>query len=192
MPKATCSIPDCTKPSRARGWCFPHYQRWRRDGDVNYTGRTTEERFWLKVDKSGDCWAWKGAKSQLGYGSFFAEGVRVAAHRYSFSLHAGRPVAEGADIDHICRNPNCVRPSHLRETTRKQNKENHGGAQSNSKTGVRGVYFDSQRNAYVGVIGNNGRRINLGKFDTVEQAGAAVTAKRNELFTHNDADRITA
>jgi hypothetical protein len=192
MPQVTCSIPDCTKPSRARGWCWPHYQHWRRNGDAAYVAPTTEERFWAKVDKSGECWAWTGTASELGYGSFFADGDKVLAHRYSFSLAAGRPIIPGADIDHICRNPNCVRPSHLREATRKQNKENHGGAQVNSKTGVRGVYFDSQRNGYLAVIGHNGRRICLGKFDTVEAAGAAATAKRNELFTYNNADRIEA
>lgn len=28
-----CSIPDCGKPSRNRGWCVAHYTRWRRHGD---------------------------------------------------------------------------------------------------------------------------------------------------------------
>ncbi len=34
-----------------------------------------------------------------------------------------------------------------------------------------------------------GRAIHLGTFDTIAAASAAVTAKRLELFTHNDADR---
>lgn len=29
----TCSMPDCAKPSRQRGWCVAHYTRWRRYGD---------------------------------------------------------------------------------------------------------------------------------------------------------------
>ena len=28
-----CSIEDCTRPRRTRGWCDLHYGRWRRNGD---------------------------------------------------------------------------------------------------------------------------------------------------------------
>lgn len=34
MPNRTCSVKDCDKPHSARGWCRPHYQRWRKYGDV--------------------------------------------------------------------------------------------------------------------------------------------------------------
>lgn len=33
MPKRTCSITDCAKSLVARGWCWTHYQSWRRYGD---------------------------------------------------------------------------------------------------------------------------------------------------------------
>lgn len=29
----TCSIADCSKPLRARGWCVSHHQLWRKNGD---------------------------------------------------------------------------------------------------------------------------------------------------------------
>ena len=29
---ATCTIHDCPRPPIARGWCDPHYRRWRRHG----------------------------------------------------------------------------------------------------------------------------------------------------------------
>jgi hypothetical protein len=28
-----CSIPDCGKPARSRGWCKMHHNRWLRHGD---------------------------------------------------------------------------------------------------------------------------------------------------------------
>lgn len=31
--KALCSIPGCDKLACRKGWCSPHYQRWRRHGD---------------------------------------------------------------------------------------------------------------------------------------------------------------
>lgn len=32
MPE-TCTVPNCTHPVRARGWCATHWARWRRTGD---------------------------------------------------------------------------------------------------------------------------------------------------------------
>lgn len=34
MAKATCSVDTCDRPSKARGWCYSHWDRWRRLGDV--------------------------------------------------------------------------------------------------------------------------------------------------------------
>jgi len=33
MIERICSVEDCPDPARARGWCIPHYHRWRRHGD---------------------------------------------------------------------------------------------------------------------------------------------------------------
>lgn len=30
-----CSVPECCKPARARGWCKLHWKRWRQHGDPN-------------------------------------------------------------------------------------------------------------------------------------------------------------
>jgi hypothetical protein len=29
MANRTCSVPECDKPIKARGWCNPHYEQWR-------------------------------------------------------------------------------------------------------------------------------------------------------------------
>lgn len=190
MPKSTCSVPDCERPSRARKMCWAHYQQWRRTGSTEGRRLAPEVRFWSKVDKSGSCWTWMGALNHMGYGSFTEIGRKpTGAHRYSYELENG-PIANGIDIDHICHNPACVRPSHLRAATRKQNAEHRKGAQANSKTGVRGVYFESHRQKYLGIVGHNGKRHYAGSFDTIEEAGEAVTALRLALFTHNYRDRV--
>ena len=63
-----------------------------------------------------------------------------------------------------------------------------GGAQSAS--GVRGVHFRNDlRKPWVAVVTHNGKAVRVGSFNSVEEAEAAVIAKRNELFTHNDLDR---
>lgn len=81
------------------------------------------ERFWAKVDK-GDgsgCWEWRGAKQPNGYGSFAVGHNRVKrAHRVAFELVVG-PIHTGLEIDHLCRNPACVRPDHLEPVTKLEN-----------------------------------------------------------------------
>lgn len=78
-----------------------------------------EERFWSKVDKSGDCWIWT-AGTRRGYGQFYKDGRHQPSHRVSFESANG-PIPEGLVVDHICRNPSCVRPTHLRAVTQRQN-----------------------------------------------------------------------
>ena len=33
MPRKPCVIENCNTPQNARGWCYTHYNRWRRNGN---------------------------------------------------------------------------------------------------------------------------------------------------------------
>jgi hypothetical protein len=81
----------------------------------NAGGRDVAERFWLKVDRSGECWEWQGAKT-LGYGHFSLNKKAVKAHRVAYELTRG-PIPDGLVIDHLCRNRACVKPDHLEPVT---------------------------------------------------------------------------
>ena len=192
----TCSVEGCEYPSRALGWCLPHWGRNRRYGSPTGTPVkvASETRFWAKVNKSETCWNWTGGKTTAGYG-MFARGGRgggqAMAHRYSWEMANG-PIPEGMVIDHTCHNPSCVNPDHLRVATYKQNNENKSSAAVRSSTGVRGVIWDKVTRNYRASVTHNYRQIHVGRFSTLEAAEAAVTAKRLELFTHNDADRSAA
>ena len=88
---------------------------------------TLEERFWSKIDKDGPvsdwrpelgpCWIWTKGKTGSGYGAFCpGDGDTVQAHRWSYE-HSVGPIPEGLELDHLCRRPACVRPSHLDPVT---------------------------------------------------------------------------
>lgn len=74
-----------------------------------------EERFWAKVDKSGECWVWTGAVGGWGYGKFWSGGGKgrcMCASRMAWELTHG-PIPTGMQVLHHCDNPPCVRPEHL-------------------------------------------------------------------------------
>ncbi len=72
--------------------------------------RTVEQRFWEKVQKTSDCWIWRGSLSRTGYGCFRFGDKTVLAHRASYFLtHGSWP---NRDVLHSCDNRSCVRPDH--------------------------------------------------------------------------------
>lgn len=146
-------------------------------------------RFWMKVRRSSGCWLWTGAVSGV-YGQFW-DGKRVVwAHRFSYELKHGS-IPPRKQIDHRPTCPkNCVNPDHLRVATNKQNQENRAGPQRGSRSGVRGVHWHPATSQWRAQVGHKGRKVHVGLFSDIADAEAAVVAKRLELFTHNDADRM--
>lgn len=194
-----CSIPECDRTNViARGWCTKHYDRWRRHGDPTGGGparppvRTGNpvERFWKSVDQSGECWVWTGGKYSNGYGTHPIKGSGHLAHRFAYELLRGA-IPEGAQIDHICHNRSCVNPSHLRPVTSKQNVENKNRVRSDNKYGYTGVGYNKQRGYYYAKVEHHGKRRTKSGFATPKEAGESARRMRNELFTHNDRDRVT-
>lgn len=72
-----------------------------------------EERFWGKVDTSGDCWLWNGAITGHGYGTFWNGLKNVPAHRFALEISIGRRLSTSEWACHRCDNPPCVRAEHL-------------------------------------------------------------------------------
>lgn len=158
----------------------------------NRRTRPLSERLAAKSIRRGGCLIWTGATSERGYGVVYdkVDGVRVhlRAHRAAWALANG-PIPPGMQVDHICHTKLCIEPRHLRLVNNKQNQENQVGLQSNNRSGIRGVWWMSQRQQWQAAVMHNGVSRHAGFFDDLDEAAAAVRAKRLELFTHNDADR---
>ena len=148
-----------------------------------------EERFWRSVQKTDGCWLWLAGKTANGYGQIHDGGKKRYAHRLSMEI-SGTHVA-GLDVDHLCHNRSCVRPSHLRAVTHAQNLQNHSGPQANSTSGVRGVTWHRGAKKWTAKAQYLGVTYHAGLFENLKDAEAAVIALRNEIHTHNGADRMT-
>ena len=73
---------------------------------------STAQRFWNRVDKSGDCWLWLGFKDAAGYGTFSRRNKTHRAHRIAWELTYGS-IPDGLVICHRCDCPSCVKVDHL-------------------------------------------------------------------------------
>ena len=64
-------------------------------------------------DPFSGCWEWQRGRCSAGYGVLRDESGRIRlAHRVVFEDCVGE-IGEGLTLDHLCRNPACVRPEHL-------------------------------------------------------------------------------
>lgn len=136
----------------------------------------------MRVEKSDSCWIWQGSKTTLGYGQITFQGKTTYAHRCSWELSFGE-IPRGGVIDHLCHNPSCVNPGHMRIASHTQNIENRKGANKNSASGVRGVYWRERHRKWFAQIKHDGKTIHVGQFSTIKEAERAVIAARKSLFS---------
>lgn len=195
-----CDFEGCERKHEAKGLCSPHYLQHRR-GKPLTPNRTTPRlkemtsKKALKVKiiqasrSEGECWIWPNKPDKDGYGFMHYYGKQRRAHRLVYELLVGA-IPEGLLLDHINCTRMCVKPSHLRTVTRKQNAENLQGATVRSKSGVLGVYWDGKKQKWFPGVNHLGKSYQGKRYDTIQEAEVEVKRMRNKLFTHNVLDRL--
>lgn len=103
-------------------------------------------KFWSKVDKTGNCWEWIGSILSNGYGQFWYNGKPQLVHRLSYENTKGE-IPKELVINHICRTRHCVNPDHLEVITRGKNIQIGISANRNKIFCALGHKYD-QKNTY--------------------------------------------
>jgi hypothetical protein len=115
-----CLIDGCESEQRARGWCAPHWKRWRRHGDPLAGGperRRLPATVFFAEGAPNACWLWQGTiNRRTGYGVH----GKSPAHRVIYELLVG-PIPVGLELDHTCKVRACVNPVHLEPVTGREN-----------------------------------------------------------------------
>src|ERR1700676_2807870 len=79
------------------------------------------ERLMSKVTKTDSCWLFNGHLNDRGYGRIRRNAGRLEfVQRVAYEIFVGI-IPDGFTIDHLCRQRNCVNPSHLEAVPHKEN-----------------------------------------------------------------------
>lgn len=188
-----CNYSNCGRPHKGHGLCAAHlYQKnkgWELRPIALGASAPMKDRLLLRVQQqAGGCLVWTGTKVNNGYGIIKVNKKSKTVHREAYKAFVGE-IPEGLVIDHICGNKLCIRPSHLRAVTNKQNGENLTKLHSNNTSGYRGVWWNKRSSTWTASVKHNGKYHHRYGFEDIEEANQWAIKKRNELFTHNDRDR---
>ena len=120
-----------------------------------------------------------GKIDKNGYRQVMIAGKEYAAHRLCWAIHHG--AAPAGMIDHINGDKSDNRISNLRDASRAINNQNLRSAHSRNCSGLLGVTFDKSRGRFVASIFSGGKKINLGRFLSADDAHAAYVKAKREL-----------
>lgn len=131
--------------------------------------------------KKGDI---AGCLTDQGYIRIRILGKKYLSHRLAWLYVYGQfPIKS---LDHINGNKTDNRIINLREVTTAENLQNQKKPTGNNKTtGLLGASFDKYSNKYKSQICINQKKINLGRFNTPEEAHQAYLTAKRELHSHN-------
>lgn len=183
----TCKVEGCNGKHVAKGYCDKHYRQFKKYGrilertiydpnkivehedyaEIIIYNKQCEEIARTLIDLE-DVDKAKNYKWYTNKGYVLNDSIGWI-HRFIMDC------PDNMVIDHINHNRLDNRKSNLRICTQHQNNMNQGIRNDNT-SGVTGVYFDKSRDKWAAQIMYNARQINLGRFNTKEEA---IQARKN-------------
>ncbi len=138
---------------------------------LSYNPESGELRWKVKRTPKTNVGDEAGWVSKEGYTYVMINYTHYAAHRIAWALHYGEdPYPHIVDHKEGVENGNAV--SNLRIATDSENALNRR-KQSNNTSGHRGVWYEKSRRKWRALLIVRGKRIFLGRYETVEEAIAA-------------------
>lgn len=122
-----------------------------------------------------------GSNHGMGYRSVGVDRIRYYEHRLAWLyMHGEFPEHQ---IDHINHDTSDNRIENLRRVTNIENQRNRSMSKNNT-SGIMGVSFCKQTSKWVAEIKVNYRKINLGRFNTIQEATRAREAANDKYGFH--------
>lgn len=129
---------------------------------------------WLSAYKKCRVGKVAGSLESNGYVRIEIKGVKYGAHRLAYLFMTGEWPPSGYDIDHINRCGSDNRWCNIRLATPSQNGANRDIFRNN-KSGVKGVYFNRQKQKWHAAIKHDSQRHHLGFYESKDDA---INARR--------------
>lgn len=123
-----CSVEGCDKRAVARGWCDPHYRRWKKYGDTDgHSASYGAAKHFFEVTipshDSDECLIWPFYRNGLGYAVIKRGGKTHLVSRLVCEEEHGSPPTTEHQAAHSCGNGygGCVNKQHLSWKTPTEN-----------------------------------------------------------------------